>query len=167
MRTRQLVVACVLLPIIGLAGCGDEGGKSATRRTEVVTATIRFVAADVRSSDVTVPDELPVVYVVSVGEESLSAGLQADVVAELRDDIDVRFSDSRDEAIDETTPTEQVRDDGVLIVIGEVPKLGNPVAVPVEIYHARHEHTKVVLTFVPAGDEWEVTATSEVPLDAI
>ena len=170
MRTRQLVAALVLLPIVGLVGCNDEGGRSAERATEIVAATIRHVAAEhppADDADDPESDHLPVVYVVSVGEEPLSAGIQADVVAVLRDEIDVRFSDDRGEAIDGTAPTEPVKDGGVLVVLGAVPKLGNPVQVPVEVYIARHEHLKLVFTFAPSGDDWDVTQTSEVPLDAV
>lgn len=167
MRSGRLVVALALVSIVGVAGCNDEGNKTAERRSDIVTATIRQVVAEIPPAEDAEPGDLPVVFVVSVAEDPLSAGAQADVVAELRDDIDVRFADAREEAIDDTAPTAPVKDDGVLVVLGEIPKLGNPVSVAVEIYLARHEHTKVVYTLAPSGDEWEITATSAVPLDAI
>lgn len=181
MRTRQLVPVLVLLALVGLASCRDEGNGSAERTAAVVEATIRHVASEHPPADALDDDDdasensgddgddgdLPVVYVVSVGEEELSAGIQADVVSALRDDIEVRFADAREEAIDETAPTAPVKDGGVLVVLGAVPKLGNPVVVPVEIYTARHEHTKMLFSFVPSGDAWDITSTSEVPLDAV
>ena len=39
---------------------------------------------------------MPVVYVVSIGEDGISAGAQADVASTLRDEIDVRFADERE-----------------------------------------------------------------------
>lgn len=167
MRSRQLLPVLVMLVLVGVVACGDEGNKSAERAVAVVEATIRHVASEHPPAEGAEAGDLPVVYVVSVGEETLSAGIQADVVSNLRDEIEVRFADAREEAIDETAPTAPVKDGGVLVVLGEIPKLGNPAVVPVEIYTARHEHIKMVYSFVPAGDVWNITSTSEVPLDAI
>lgn len=173
MRTRQLLPVLVLLTLVGLTACRDEPNRSTERTVGIVTATIRHVAAQRLDPDDTVvpssslvDDDLPVVFVVSVGEEQLSAGVQADVASALRDEIDVRFSDARDEAIDADAEMEPVRDDGVLIVLNGVPKLGNPALVTVEIYKTRHEHVKLVFSVVPVGEEWEITETSEVQLDA-
>lgn len=167
MRTRQLLPVLAMLALVGVAGCRDEGNKTAERTAAVVEATIRHVASQHPLAEDAEVGDLPVVYVVSVGEEALSAGIQADVVSALRDDVEVRFADAREEAIDETAPTAPVKDGGVLVVLGDVPKLGNPVVVSLEIYTARHEHTKMVFSFVPSGDQWDVTASSVVPLDAI
>lgn len=173
MRTRQLLPVLVLLTLVGLTACRDEPNRSAERTVGIVTATIRHVAAqrldpdDTAAPSSTIADgDLPVVFVVNVGEEQLSAGVQADVVSALRDEIDVRFSDARDEAIDTAEPMEPVRDGGVLIVLNGVPKLGNPAMVTVEIYKTRNEHVKLVFSAVPAAEEWEITETSEVQLDA-
>ena len=63
-------------------------------------------------------------YVVPLGESDIDATVQADVASELHDVADVRFADERSEALDEDEPGMPVRDDGVLVAIGDVAERG-------------------------------------------
>jgi hypothetical protein len=165
---------------LALGACGDDDTTDdptvettgstlpANDDVAIVTAAIRQVSS--RGVPADDPDRTPVVYVVSVAEGGISAGIQADVVSQLRDEVDVRFADAREEAIEESDPTAPVPDDGVLLVIGDIAEVGRPVVVAVEIYRNVDDWTKSLFTVAPEGvtgdDAWDVTSTSEVPLDA-
>lgn len=164
---------------LAVGACGDDDTPDdpvetigstlpANDDAAIVTAAVRAVSrAGVPADD---PDRTPVVYVVSVAEGGISAGVQADVVSQLRDEVDVRFADERTEAIEESDPAAPVPDEGVLVVLGDIADTGRPVVVTVEIYRNADEWSKSLFTFAPATSPadgaWEVTATSEVPLAA-
>ena len=178
-RTAPLLL---LAAGIGLAlgACGDDDAPDdptiettastlpASDDVAIVTAAIREVASEGVPADD--PERTPVVYVVSVAEGGISAGVQADVVSQLRDEVDVRFADERAEAIEDSDPAAPVPDEGVLLVIGDIAETGRPIVVSVEIYRNAEEWSKSLFTFapVPSSEDgtWDVTETSEVPLDA-
>jgi len=180
-RRRALVVLLVTTSLAGLlVACGDDDddvvvGVGAASlpiapNQDLIVSAIRHVAA-LRPRD---DDGIPIVYVVRTGEHELSAGVQADVAAALRDHIDVRFADAREEALDESEPEAPVRDGGVLMLVGDLPEQSEPASLAVEIYYAANDRLRSILTLEtePAGGTappdsmvWQVTATSLVPLD--
>ena len=127
-------------------------------------ATIRDVVADLPPRED--PEVVPVVYVVGVGESAIPADVQAEVAAELDGDVDIRFADERSEALLEDEEKVPVRDEGVLIAIGELPEGTYPVDLPVEIYRSEDDWSKVILTLARRSSQWTVTSSSVVPTDS-
>jgi hypothetical protein len=151
---------------LAAVGCGDdtEAEPRAVTPAKVIVTAIRGVV-DTELSTTTEPDaSTPIVYVVSVAENGISPGAQADVASALRDDIEVRFADQRAEAIDEGGDGAPVPDGGVLLVIGEIPAEGRSIEVAIEVYRNEDDWRKAVFTFRFGGDEWSVTSSSAVPL---
>jgi hypothetical protein len=146
---------------VTMAGCGTSSDAEDSRPDDVYVATIQRVLAD--ESPSTEPDELPVVYVVPLGENKIEATVQAEVASELRHVADVRFADDRDEALDEDEPGKPVLDEGVLVAVGEVAERGNPVEVEVEIYHSEDDSSSLLFTVSRRSSQWTVTSTSVVP----
>jgi len=102
---------------------------------------------------------LPVVYVVSQAGGTIDVGVQAAVVEQTVDDAVVRFADERAEAIDSELAGEPVKDDGVLLVVAELPDTAPSMTFAVVRYRAVDDDESLVMdvTAGPAGIA--VTAT--------
>ena len=163
--TGRTLASLVLLAIT-MSSCGDDDADAnGVRAADVLSATIRDIVAG-QPAPTDSEEHKPVVFVVGVGEDGIEAGVQAEVATELRDDIDVRFADAREEPIDGGAEDEPVRDDGVLLLVSDVPESGDPVEMSVEIYRSLSDWTKAIFTITVADGSWSVTATSLVALDA-
>jgi hypothetical protein len=144
-----------------LAACGDSSEAEMSRPAQIFVATIQQVLADENPAAGT--DDLPVVYVEPLGDEEIDATVQADTANELREVADVRFADERSEALDEDEPGMPVRDDGILVAIGDLPDEGDPVDVEVETYRSEDDLSTAVFSFALRSSGWTVTSTSVVP----
>lgn len=160
MRVGTIGARVLLVVVAGSAvvGCDRNNDDAGSREADVLVGAIRSVVSS--QSAIDVADVLPVVYVVGTAEHGVAAGVQADVVAELRDEIDVRFADERDEAVKSDEVDEPVPDSGVLLVVDEIPEEGDPVDVSIEIYRSERDDSMVVFTFAERTSGWIVTATS-------
>jgi hypothetical protein len=161
---RSWAVLAVVLVATGVAGCDGSEREAMSRDAQVYVVTIRDVVAE--EPPPPDPDVLPVVYVIGVGEEDIAADIQADVAAELKDEVDVRFADARAEAVladDEEVP---VRDHGVLVAVGALAPESDDadaVDVEVEVYRSEVDWSKLVVTIGRQSSQWTVTSTSVVP----
>jgi hypothetical protein len=157
------VLAVASVAAVGAAGCDGADDGDVSREGHVLTAAVRDVLTE--QPPPTDPDELPVVFVVGVGEEDIAADVQAEVTRELDDDAVVRFADEREEAVEEDEPHVPVRDAGVLLVVGEVAVEGDPVELSVEVYRSDQDWSDRVLTIASGPSQWTVTSSSVVPAD--
>ena len=151
------------IALAGVVGTACDGGSSEdlSRSAQVYVATIREVVGQQPPPDE--PDALAVVYVMPVGETTIGADVQAEVIGELRDDADVRFADERAEAVEEDGEGEPVRDGGVLVAVGELTPDGDPVVMEVEVYRSELDWSKTLLTFAERSSQWTVTSSSVLP----
>jgi hypothetical protein len=134
-----------------------------SREGHVIIATVRDVLTE--QPPPADPDDLPVVFVVGVGEHEIGADVQAEVTRELDEDAVVRFADERDEAVEEDEAHVPVIDAGVLLVLGEVPGEGDTVEVAVEVYRSDQDWSRRVLTIASGPSQWTVTSSSVLPAD--
>lgn len=156
-------MVATLVAAIAVASCTEDDDTGA-RQVAVLVAAIREVVADVPSADIDPP--LPVVYLVGAGEVEFAATVQADVAEDLQDEVDVRFADDRDEAIDANAVDAPVPDEGVLLMVGEIPD-GDPIEVSIEMYRSEDDQPGIVVFSMSADDDgWSVTATSPGSLGA-
>jgi hypothetical protein len=144
-----------------LAGCDGSSKAETSRDAQVYVATIRDVLSEQPPPDEA--DSLPVVFVVGVGEKKIPASVQAEVRRDLDADAVIRFADQRDEALLKDQDDMPVRDNGVLVVVGEVPPKDDPVDLPVEIYRSADDWSKLVLTIGKGSSQWTVTSESKAP----
>ncbi|MGI9051967.1 MAG: hypothetical protein ACR2HQ_04860 [Ilumatobacteraceae bacterium] len=158
---RSLLVAGVALTVAVGAACGDTQDEQPSRPAQLYIATVReIVAGQPAPVD---PEILPIVYVMAVGESPIDAGVQAEVAAALLDEAVLRFADVRSEAVLEDVGLMPVRDEGVLLAVGELAREGQPLEVEVEIYRSVGDSSKAVLTLAERSSEWTVTSSSVVP----
>jgi hypothetical protein len=149
--------------VAALASCDGPADDEMSREAQIYLAAVSEVIAE--QVPTSTDDELPVVYVVPVGESEIDATVQAEVAGELHDLADVRFADERSEAVEEDEDDMPVRDDGTLVAIGEVPPEGEPIDVEIEVYRSAEDSSHFVFTFAPRSSQWVVTSTSVLPLD--
>jgi len=96
---------------------------------------------------------LPVMYVVSETGGTIDVGVQAAVVEQTVDDAVVRFADERAEAIDDELEDEPVKDDGVLLMVAELPDAAPSVSLAVVRYRnvEENEALDIEVTAGPTG----------------
>ena len=91
------------------------------------------------------PDTLPLVFVVAMGDHEIDADVQAEVIEELHDDAELKFADDREEVVLAEEDGVPVRDEGLLIAVGDVSD-GDPVSVEVEVYRSDEDSSRRLLT---------------------
>jgi hypothetical protein len=164
--TSVAAVRCRLLAALSLAtvllAC-DADEKSQSPIAQVLTAIVRDAADQLPPGDD--PEDLPVVYVISGTDASLPSTAQAAVANAVNGEIDVRFADGRDEAVDDSKPGVPVRDQGGLVAVGHLSEEelenGEPVEIDVELYRSEGQFSWRRLTFASSSDgTWSVTTSS-------
>lgn len=158
---RSLLVGCIAA--VSLLACDSGSEDQPSRAAQIYLATIRDVVAEQPPPDE--PDQLPVVYVVAVGENTIAADVQAEVVGRLQDEVDVTFADERAEALQEDAEGTPVIDDGVLLAVGELMPDVDPVTMPVEVYRSEDDWSRAILTFEERSSRWTITSSSVVPVE--
>lgn len=142
-------------------GCGGPRSEELSRDAQVYIAAIRDVVSE--EPPPADPEMLPVVFVIGVGEEQIEASVQAEVVGELDDDVDVEFADARSEVVLQDEADAPVRDDGLLIAVGALAPEGDPVDIAVEVYRSDVDWSKRVFTMELVSSQWTVTSSSVLP----
>lgn len=124
-----------------LAGCGDGTSARDTAVADVYTAVIRWLVFDEADGDA---GRERMVFVEATGGERIALGVQADVVGGLEDSVEIRFIDTREEAIDTSEPADPVRDGGVLVGLGPVRDLERA---RVHVYADRYRDLRDVVAY--------------------
>ena len=156
LRRGAILAISVGIAAIVVVACSSDGGSTqgTVEDTAAVTALVNWAAGEMppevdENGDV----EPPIVYVATHSGSTLDAGLQASVVEETTDTATVRFADDRSEAIDDTSELMPVHDDGVMLVVGDLPDPAPTLTVDVEWYRSIDETRNLVVTITadPSG----------------
>jgi hypothetical protein len=141
------------------AGCGsdDPDEPPESMATDAVLTALVDWEVESDAAPTTTDDETLVVYITASNGDTIDAAVQASVVAATTDDATVRFADDRSEAIDDQSDDQRVHDDGVLLVVGELPVDAPPSDVTVERYRDVDDASVFILTVTPNGDGASVT----------
>jgi hypothetical protein len=117
-----IVVGSVAL--LGACGGDDSGGGTlgpTEWRVAVYETVLRDVALDV-ARDLAEGDARPVVFLASADGSGIDPDVQVALVGAVKDDIDLRVQDERDEVIVESNEGDApVRDHGLLVTVGRLP----------------------------------------------
>ncbi len=151
---RTLLAVLVGLLVVGCGGSDGDGRPN--RQARVYEALLSAVVA--REFPLAGADAVPVVYALPDPTEPLPADVQVAVVKAMKGHIDLRFADERAEAIDSSEADEPVRDDGILVSLGEVPGAGTTFDVEVKIYRNLGDRSSFVISVVGGPDAWTVTS---------
>jgi hypothetical protein len=134
---RSVLLGSAIAAAVALAGCGDATTARERSAAEIYTAVIRWMVADDAGTERTV-------FVEAAGGDHIALGVQADVVGRLEDSVEVRFIDTREEAIDTSEPADPVRDGGVLIGLGPLRDLDRA---SVRVYADRYRDLRDVVAY--------------------
>lgn len=158
-RAVRRGIGVVLALALMSTGCSESNPVEGNARdAAVVEQVIRSIVAGEELD----PDKVPVVFVVGA-ESDIPIEVQAAVAAGMLDEVDVRFADSRAEAIDDGLEVLPVRDGGLLVVVGPVPAEGRRIDVLAERYRDATDSNSLVVSLQWREPEWSVTSTSVLP----
>jgi len=129
---RRVVVAIVLCGAL-LAGCGDGDGSRDSRVADAYIVVVEWVLAEPEFAPDPTLDEMPPVFVDGLGTGEIDLDVQVEIVRHFEPVVDIRFIDTRTEALDESEVGTPVRDGGLLLGLGPVPVEG-PIDIRGEVY---------------------------------
>ena len=131
--TRHRGVVAILLCGALLAGCGDDDGNRDSTVADAYIVVAEWILAEPEfAPDPTLAETFPV-FVESLGPGEIDLDVQVEMVGHFEPVVDIRFIDTRTEALDETEVGAPVRDGGLLLGLGPVPAAG-PIDIRGEVY---------------------------------
>jgi hypothetical protein len=164
-------VICAVSASLGATACSSDSTADPNVSTaDAYSAAIRWYLDSIESTATTATtgttDSGPlIVYVAPESGKAINSQAQASVVREMSDMSDivtVRFADVRDDALQSGVETLPVKDDGVLLLVGDVPDETPPVDVHVAVYHDVDDTHTFVMQITASGDSFRATEVSEV-----
>jgi hypothetical protein len=145
------VLAGIGLLAVAATGCGDDEPVSEGEigTTDAYVAIVQWQADEQEP----VVDEngevrLPVIFVVAADGETVDVGVQAAVAEATAATATVRFADDAADAFATDAEGEPVRDDGVLLAVGDVPDPAPSLIVDVDRYVVHDDGEELTLGIV-------------------
>ena len=157
-----MALAAGLAMVVAGASCSSDDPSTAdtVENAAAVTALVNWAADEMPPEiDDNGEVEQPIVYVATETGGALDAGLQASVVEATADEVTVRFADDRSEAVDDALDLLPVHDDGVMLVIGDLPAPARSLTIDVEWYRTLDDTSTLVVT-IDAGPSGAIVTGS-------
>lgn len=160
------VLVVVLLGASGLVACGDEPSPGHSRDAAIYTSMIRWIV-DNHPPEMDDSGGMPTVYIEPLGD-GLPLQVQVEVIDLLTDEVTLRFTDRREEAVANDDDLRPVAPGSILVGLAPVPT-GDPVVVRGEVYRSVDEIDAYLMTVgTRADDVWDVVGTPEaVPAEGL
>ena len=168
-RTRLGALICAVSALLGVTACGsDPPGPVSITTSDAYSAAIRWYLDNnhvaTPATSVSGDGGKPlIVYVAPESGTAIDSQAQASVVAEMADMTDqvtVRFADVREDALDTEAPELPVKDAGVLLIVGAVTQGPPPVDVDVDVYRSVDDQTTFTMRITASGDTFRATAVT-------
>ncbi len=159
---RAALATAVVVGLLMSCSSDDTTADDTVDGAAAVAALVHWAADElpvVENEDGEV--ELPVVYVTARDGDTMDAGLQASVVEDTNATAVVRFADDRNEAIDDKSEIDAVRDGGVMLVVGDVPEPAASLDIEVEWYESLDESSTIIVQI--AAHESGATVITSAP----
>jgi hypothetical protein len=131
--TLRRGVVTILVCGAVLAGCGEDGGTGDRRVVDAYIVVVEWVLAQAEFAPDPTLDEMSPVFVESLGSGEIDLEVQVEIVSHFEPVVNIRFIDTRTEALDEFEAGAPVRDGGLLLGLGPVPVAG-PIDIRGEVY---------------------------------
>jgi hypothetical protein len=156
---RTFVLAASVIAV--MTACTGGGSNTSDRPAAIYSAVIRAVLAD--TSHPKISSDTSVFVVAAQERAPIPIEVQADIVAELHELATIRFVDHRVEAIDDSSPTRPVNDNGILITLGKIPSRANTVTVKTGRYLDATDTVVYRVTVKRTNAHWKPIATTSQP----
>ncbi len=159
MPRLRLAVAVVALGL--LSGCVNGSEPDQTARDASIYRSVIIDVADGSGIAVDSAEDVPVLFIESIGPDQIPLPIQADIVASLVERYEIRFIDNQDEAVEVDLPGSPVRPGSLLIGLGPIDIEGTA-EVRSELYLSVDEVDGFRYTLVAAADDvWNVAGSPE------
>ncbi len=151
-RVRRLLIGALLSGALVSAGCADSAPED-DREVGIYASVLEWIFDRPDVTVGTTPEgDGPPAFIEHLGSGEIAIDVQVDIIGSFDDEVDIRFIDARQEALDESLPGSPVRDEGILIGLGPVTD-GDPTEVRAEArYGNRIDAYR--FTLVLTGGEW-------------
>ena len=158
----------VVVVALVLAGCGGPSSDEQDRDSAIYAAMIRWFVTTHPPAAMQDPDDLPTVYIEPLGADEVPIEIQVEVIDLLADFVVVRFTDEREESVEESVDGQPVHDGSILIGLAPIPT-GEAVAVRGEVYRSADEISGYLVTVEHLGSgRCGVTGTPiDVPVEGL
>jgi len=147
------------LAIALLVASSCSGESDTTPKADEVVPADAFIAVvgwEAKQTDAILDEngdpELPIVYVAPADGGTIDVGIQAAVVEATVDIAIVRFADEASEALDTGETGEPVKDDGVLLIVGDMPDPSNTIQLGVIRYHSLDDDASLSFEIVASTE---------------
>jgi hypothetical protein len=166
-KLRRRAILCALGAVVFAAACGsDKPDNPATvTAADAYNAAIRWYLGTVPEPTGTADPKPEIVFVAPASGKPIDVRTQAAVAAEMSDKDDVvmvQFTDVIDDALDVDLDGRPVKDDGVLLIVGDVTEVAPPLEMNVGVYRNENDDKLYSMKVIPAGDSFVATSVIEV-----
>jgi len=147
----------LVIVMFAVAACTD-GSDTTPTADEVVAADayIAVVGWEVGEHEPVIDEkgeiELPVVYIAPAGGSTIDVGIQAAVVEATVDIAIVRFADEAVEAVDSDTEGEPVKDNGILLIVDDMPEPSRTIEVGLVRYRSIEDDSTLTIEVTASTD---------------
>jgi hypothetical protein len=152
-RTGWCALGVGILALIGCDG-GDAGPPPPT--VEPSDAVIAVIEWQVDELDPVLDEsgapKLPLIYVASLGGGTIDVGIQAAAAESTSEIAIVRFADDRSDAVDSESDGMPVKEEGIMLLIGEIPEPARTVELIVARYRSVDDEETMVVEIVASVD---------------
>lgn len=153
-QRSPLATALVVLSL--LSGCANGGEPDHTVRDAAIYRSVVIDLVDRSQADLDPSDALPVLFIEALGANGIPLKVQVEIVAGFVDQYEIRFIDHRDEAIEVDLPGQPVRDQSLLVGLGDI-DVDETAEVQSELYLSVDDVRGFSYTLVGEDDgQWEV-----------
>lgn len=148
------VPALVLAGAVVVGGCGDDDGGTRPGQADAYVVVLDWLL-DRPEAGFGEDCGDDVVFVESIGSDQIPLEVQVDLIDHYADEVELRFIDAREEAVDQAVDSEPVRNHCVLIGLGIVPD-GAVIEVRGELYQTQHHVLGFRFDLAAGGQRWSM-----------
>ncbi len=153
-RVRRILIGALFSGALASTACTSDAPAD-DRELGIYASVLDWIFDQPDVEVGTTPEgDGPPAYIEHLGSGEIAIDVQVDIIGRFDGEVDIRFIDDRQEALDESLPGSPVRDEGILIGLGPVTD-GDPTEVRAEArYGSRIDAYR--FTLVRTGEQWRL-----------
>ncbi len=149
----------MVLAALVSVGCAGEVASQDDRESDIYAEALAWIVA---RPDVADAEDAPPIYIEHLGPDGIPLDVQVELIEHFDEsDVELRFVDGREEAVDETLDGMPVRDGSVLVGLGPISD-DQPTELRAELYRDLDDVTAYRFTLSRTDGEWSLAEAPEV-----